>query len=82
MVCTKTPETEHDFSKDPIQPVIVGDWLKARGTTLGADNGLGLAAILAILEVSGWMGEGPPPPLPSPLVNPQASFLSLPIVLS
>lgn len=51
MVCTKTPETEHDFATDPIQPVIAGDWLQARGTTLGADNGLGLAGILAILEV-------------------------------
>jgi len=43
MVCEKTPESDHDFSKDPIEHVREGDWLSARGTSLGADNGVGLA---------------------------------------
>jgi dipeptidase D len=50
MVCEKNSDVEHDFSKDPIKAFIDGDWVKARGTTLGADNGLGLATCLAILE--------------------------------
>lgn len=40
----------HDFTRDPICPRIDGDWVKAQGTTLGADNGIGLASTLAILE--------------------------------
>ncbi|MGZ5479696.1 MAG: aminoacyl-histidine dipeptidase, partial [Candidatus Aminicenantales bacterium] len=40
----------HDFSKDPIQPEIKGDWVYAQGTTLGADNGIGLASALAVME--------------------------------
>lgn len=40
----------HDFTKDPIRPRIDGDWVKATGTTLGSDNGIGLASTLAILE--------------------------------
>ncbi|BFU60626.1 MULTISPECIES: aminoacyl-histidine dipeptidase [Rodentibacter] len=40
----------HDFTKDPIRPYIDGDWVKAQGTTLGADNGIGLASTLAVLE--------------------------------
>lgn len=40
----------HDFTKDPIRPYIDGDWVKAQGTTLGADNGIGLASALAVLE--------------------------------
>ncbi|OOF48505.1 aminoacyl-histidine dipeptidase [Rodentibacter trehalosifermentans] len=40
----------HDFTKDPIRPYIEGDWVKAQGTTLGADNGIGLASALAVLE--------------------------------
>ncbi|MBB6480577.1 beta-Ala-His dipeptidase [Spirochaeta isovalerica] len=43
MVCEKTPESAHDFSKDPIEHVIEGDWLTAKDTSLGADNGIGLA---------------------------------------
>ena len=35
--------------KDPIQPYIDGEWLKAKGTTLGADNGIGMAAMMAVL---------------------------------
>lgn len=50
MVPQKNNDTIHDFTKDPIQTYIDGDWVKAKGTTLGADNGLGVAAIMAILE--------------------------------
>ncbi len=50
MVCEKNADVTHDFDKDPIQPFIDGDWVKAKGTTLGADNGIGMAFQLAILE--------------------------------
>ena len=50
MVCEKNSDVEHDFDNDPIQPYIDGDWVKAKGTTLGADNGIGVAASLAVLE--------------------------------
>lgn len=50
MVPQKNNDTVHDFSKDPIQTYIDGEWVKAKGTTLGADNGMGVAAIMAILE--------------------------------
>lgn len=50
MVCEKNKDVQHDFSKDPIKLKREGDWLKADGTTLGADNGIGLAAALAIME--------------------------------
>ncbi|AXF77530.1 beta-Ala-His dipeptidase [Erwinia tracheiphila] len=49
MVPQKNSDTVHDFTTDPIQPWIDGDWVKARGTTLGADNGIGLASALAVL---------------------------------
>lgn len=49
MVCEKNLNSNHDFDKDPIQPWIDGEWLKAKGTTLGADNGIGMAAQLALL---------------------------------
>lgn len=49
MVCEKNNDTVHDFETDPIRPVIDGEWVKATGTTLGADNGIGMAAELAIL---------------------------------
>lgn len=49
MVCEKNSGTKHDFDNDPIETVINGDWLSANGTTLGADNGVGVAAELAIL---------------------------------
>ena len=49
MVCEKNSGTEHDFDNDPIETVIDGDWLRAKDTTLGADNGVGVAAELAIL---------------------------------
>ncbi|NDV58351.1 aminoacyl-histidine dipeptidase [Bacteroides sp. 519] len=50
MVPQANNDTKHDFTKDPIETYIDGDWVKARGTTLGGDNGLGVAAIMAILE--------------------------------
>ena len=52
MVPQKNNETVHDFEKDPIQTWIDGEWVKAKGTTLGADNGLGLAMAMAVLESS------------------------------
>ncbi|MDR0830960.1 MAG: aminoacyl-histidine dipeptidase [Prevotellaceae bacterium] len=48
MVCEKNGDTMHDFDNDPILPYIDGEWLKAKGTTLGADNGIGMAAMLAV----------------------------------
>ena len=48
MVCVKTPETVHDFTKDPIDVYQDGDWLKARGTSLGGDNGIAIAMTMAI----------------------------------
>lgn len=50
MVCEKNSDVQHDFENDPIQPYIDGDWVKAKGTTLGADNGIGVAAALAVME--------------------------------
>lgn len=49
MVCEKTAESKHDFTKDPISIQVRDDYLCADGTTLGADNGIGLALIMAIL---------------------------------
>ena len=49
MVPQKNNDTVHDFTKDPIQPYVDGEWVKARGTTLGADNGIGMASALAVL---------------------------------
>ena len=49
MVAEKNNDTEHDFLKDPIQTYIDGEWVKARGTTLGADNGIGMAAAMAVM---------------------------------
>lgn len=49
MVCEKNSDIEHDFYMDPIQPYVDGDWVKAKGTTLGADDGIGIAAQLALL---------------------------------
>jgi dipeptidase D len=50
MVCEKNSDTVHDFDHDAIKPWIDGNWVKAKGTTLGADDGIGIAATLAILE--------------------------------
>lgn len=52
MVPQKNSATVHDFEKDPIQPYIDGEWVKAKGTTLGSDNGMGVAASLAVLEAT------------------------------
>ncbi|MCM1005908.1 MAG: aminoacyl-histidine dipeptidase [Prevotella sp.] len=49
MVAEKNNDVQHDFLKDPIQTYIDGDWVKAKGTTLGADNGIGMAACMAAL---------------------------------
>ncbi len=50
MVCEKNEGTPHNFDTDPIRVRRDGDWLKADGTTLGADNGVGVAAALAVME--------------------------------
>jgi len=50
MVCEQNRDGKHDFSCDPIDPVVDGGWVRAEGTTLGADNGIGAAAMLAVLE--------------------------------
>ena len=50
MVPQKTPDSSHNFETDPIRPWIDGEWVKATGTTLGADDGLGVAAIMAVME--------------------------------
>jgi len=50
MVCEKNAGTEHDFEKDPLKLYVEGDIIKAKGTTLGADNGLGVALCMAVLE--------------------------------
>jgi dipeptidase D len=58
MVCEKDEGTEHDFNVDPIKVSRDGDWVKAVGTTLGADNGIGVAAGLAVME-SDDIAHGP-----------------------
>lgn len=50
MVCDKLVDVEIDFRNDPIQTYVDGDWLKAKGTTLGADDGIGVAMQLAVLD--------------------------------
>lgn len=50
MVCEKNAATKHDFTKDPIRIQVDGDWVTADGTTLGADNGIGVAMGLALAE--------------------------------
>ena len=50
MVCEKNSDTVFDFNTDAIQPYIDGEWVKAKGTTLGADDGIGMAIALALLE--------------------------------
>ncbi|OYP45225.1 aminoacyl-histidine dipeptidase [Prevotella sp. P4-119] len=50
MVPQKTPDSPHNFETDAIQPWIDGEWVKATNTTLGADNGLGVAAIMSVME--------------------------------
>ena len=50
MVPQKNPDVEHDFEKDPIETWIDGEWVKAKGTTLGADNGIGVAMAMSVLQ--------------------------------
>ena len=50
MVPQKLDEVQHDFENDPIETYVDGEWLKAKGTTLGADDGIGVAAIMAVFE--------------------------------
>lgn len=52
MVNEKNSDVTHDFDKDPIMPRLDGEYLKATGTTLGSDNGIGVAAALALLETT------------------------------
>lgn len=49
MVAQKNQDTVHDFRRDPIKAKVNGDWVEAEGTTLGADNGIGVAMILSVL---------------------------------
>lgn len=58
MVPQKNSDTQHDFEKDAIETYTEDGWVKARGTTLGADNGIGAAAALAVLEDDGLV-HGP-----------------------
>jgi len=58
MVCEKTSDSGHDFDKDPIPTYIDGDLIRAKGTTLGADNGIGLAASMAAADDPGCV-HGP-----------------------
>lgn len=62
MVPQKNADNDHDFLTDPIEPLIINDngeqWVKANGTTLGADNGIGLASALAVLA-SDDIAHGP-----------------------
>jgi dipeptidase D len=50
MVCEKNNDTVFNFDTDAIQPFIDGEWIRAKGTTLGADDGIGMAIALALLE--------------------------------
>ncbi len=58
MVCEKNKGTEHDFDKDPIKLKREGDWMAADGTTLGSDNGIGVAAGLSVVSDSSF-AHGP-----------------------
>jgi dipeptidase D len=50
MVPQKNSDKKHDFEKDPIETIVDGEWVKANGTTLGSDNGIGVSAALAVLS--------------------------------
>jgi len=58
MVCEKNSDVAHDFGKDPIIPVLKDGWIQAQGTSLGSDNGIAVAACLAVLEDPGLV-HGP-----------------------
>ncbi len=59
MVCEKTPESSHDFTKDPISLVVEHGQVQAFNTSLGADNGLGMALAMALLIDEKLVGNGP-----------------------
>ncbi len=59
MVCEQTPDAHHDFTKDPIKLIYEGDWLRADKTTLGADNGIGIAIAITLAQQK----DIPHPPL-------------------
>ena len=50
MVCEKNNGTAHDFDHDPIETIVDGNWLRANGTTLGADNGIGVAKVKSLWD--------------------------------
>ena len=52
MVPQKMPESTHNFETDPIETYVDGDWVKAKGTTLGSDDGMGVASIMAVMEAT------------------------------
>jgi dipeptidase D len=58
MVPQKNSDKKHDFRKDPIETIIDGEWVKANGTTLGSDNGIGVAAVMSVLA-SKNLNHGP-----------------------
>ena len=58
MVPQKNNDTVHDFETDPIEAYVDGDWVRAKGTTLGADDGLGVALIMSVLEANN-LNHGP-----------------------
>ncbi len=58
MVAEKNSGIQHDFLKDPIETYVDGDWVKAKGTTLGADNGIGMAAAMAVM-IDDTLEHGP-----------------------
>jgi dipeptidase D len=58
MVPQKNAATKHNFESDPIQAYVDGEWVKAKGTTLGADNGIGVSAAMAVLQ-SNDVAHGP-----------------------
>lgn len=58
MVPQKNSDKQHDFENDPIETIIDGEWVRANGTTLGADNGIGAAAAMAVLK-SNDLEHGP-----------------------
>ncbi len=62
MVCEKSKDSKHDFSRDPVRCVYDGDWLRGDGTSIGADNGIALAMGLVLAE-AGKNGEIEHPPL-------------------
>ena len=78
MVCEKDADSTHDFSRDPLQLIQEDDWLFAKGTTLGGDDGIAVAYMLAILE----SGEIPHPALECLFTVDETVFVPQPKVKS